>query len=144
LEARVALTEAEIQIARLVASTLFPEEGAIAVGAEQAHVLPYWMDYFERLPNLEQVQVRALLQATELGFAAWSRSPRARFSTASPEDRWAYLESWAHSTNHVQQMVFEGLRTMFLLGYVDSPEVRRAIGNFGDGGLPGATPTAEA
>jgi hypothetical protein len=112
----------------------FPREGAIPLDADDAGAVDYFVDYWERLPNLEQAQVRALLAAVELGFAAWSRDPRARFTAATAEDRWAYLEGWSKTTNHLQRMVFEGLRTMFLLGYVDSPAVRRAIGNFGDGG----------
>ncbi len=144
------LTETEISIARAVAMALFPREGAIPLDAEDAEVVPYFLDYWERLPSLEQTQVRALLAAVELGFAAWARDPRARFTTASGEDRWSYLESWSKTANHMQRMVFEGLRTMFLLGYVDSPAVRRAIGNTGDGGpipeplaIPSG-PTAEA
>ncbi len=132
------LSDAEIAIARAVGMTLFPREGAIPLDADDAGVVEYFVDYWERLPNLEQAQVRALLLAVELGFAAWSRDPRARFTTATGEDRWAYLEGWSRTANHMQRMVFEGLRTMFLLGYVDSPAVRRAIGNFGDGGVDDA------
>lgn len=128
------LSASEIETARLVANTLFPAEGVIPLDAEQAGVGAYFQDYYDRLPNLEQVQVRALLTAVELGFAAWSRDPRARFATASPDDRWAYLEAWSRSTNHYQRTVFDGLRTIFLLGYVDSADVRKLIGNFGDGG----------
>lgn len=130
------LSEAEITVARAVANTLFPREGAIPLDADDADAIAYFCDYWERLPNLEQAQVRALLGAVELGFAAWSRDPRARFTTASADDRWSFLEGWSRTANHMQRMVFEGLRTMFLLGYVDSPRVREAIGNFGDGGLP--------
>ena len=128
------LSAADLETARCVAGTLFPAEGVIPVDAEQAEVSAYFQDYFDRLPNLEQAQVRALLQAVELGFAAWSRSPRARFTTASPEDRWTFLEAWSQSSNHYQRMIFDGLRTVFLLGYVDSIPVRKLINNFGDGG----------
>lgn len=151
----MALTDAEIEIARAVALTLFPAEGVIAVDAEQAGVIQAFARYVEGQDVVGQAATRALLQATELGFAAWARSPRARFTTASSDDRWAFLESWSKSGNAAQRMAFEGLRTMLLLGYVDSDPVRRAMGNFGDGGpVPGqavlppfasaAAPTPEA
>lgn len=122
------LNPAERRVLRAIGQTMFPRGGAIDADATDADVVGYIEDYLGRLPALDRWQLRLFFRAFEVGFAAWSRNPGARFSTAHPDDRRDYLSSWEHSPRYAQRMGFNGLRMVFTFAWAESDAVKAGMG----------------
>ncbi len=122
------LSASERKLVHAIGQTMFPRDRVLDIDAQDAGVVEYVDDYLGRLPPTDRTRVRALIQGFELGFSAWSKRPTARFSSAKPDERAAYLESWATSPTYLRRLALEGLRAMFTFAYVESPVVTEAIG----------------
>lgn len=121
------LTDRELRIIRAIGQTMFPRDGVLGIDGEDAHVTAWVDDYMGRMTPLGRAQVRALVTAFDVGYAAWSGRPRDVFAAALPADRAAYLDSWERSATYTQRMLYEALRAMFTFAYVDSDVVRPLV-----------------
>lgn len=109
---------------RALAETIVPSAAALSEGA--------WEELEERVeaalalrpPGLRR-QLRLLILALE--WAPLLRRGR-RFSSLPPAGRHRFLDRIQGSATLLLRRGFWGLRTLVLLGYYGSPEVRRAIG----------------
>ena len=121
------LSEDEKRIVLALGQTMFPRDRVLDVDADDADIVSWVEDYVSRMPGLARAQIRALIKTFDLGFAAWSARPGARFVTARPSDRAAYLQSWEQATTYTQRQLYEALRCMMVFAYVESPAVEAAF-----------------
>lgn len=122
------LSDNEKKIALAIGQTMFPRDSILQIDADDADVVGWIDDYLGRMPPFARGQIRALLNTFEYGYAAWSGRPRDTFSTARPQERAEYLDSWERSPTYTQRQLYEALRAMFTFAYVESDAVRTALG----------------
>lgn len=121
------LTQRETAVIETIAETLFPPEGRTSVTADEARVVAYIDRFLQRLPLVEQLGMRALFQVIEFGMVATTMNPRARFTTASFDDRRRYFESWDLSDNPARKSVYNAIRSMMTIAYTSSEAVMSAM-----------------
>jgi hypothetical protein len=131
------LSDLEKRIVLAVGQTMFPRDAVLSIDADDAQIVAWADDYVSRMPFLTAGQLRAMLQAVEYGYPLWSGRPGDRFTTARPQERAEFLESWERSSTYSQRMLYEALRAMFTFGYVDSDPVHDAIAGHSPGGPRG-------
>jgi hypothetical protein len=122
------LSKSERRVVKAIGQTIFPRGGAIDVDAVEAGVVEYVEDYVERLPPWNRVQMRALFFAFDRAFGINASQPGRRFVDAHPDERRVFLDSWEHSSNYYQRMLWAGLRMVLTLAYAEAPGVKVGMG----------------
>lgn len=121
------LTASERAIARTVAAACFPADGALALTDAPGAVADWLDDYCARLPTAERTQLRGLLHAVDRGYGLWTRSGGRLVDAPAPAVA-DYLRSWIDAPTYAQRMLFEGLRTVLIMGLCAQPSTRTAMG----------------
>jgi hypothetical protein len=122
-----ALTATERAIAVAIARASFPAAGTLALEGAPERVAA-WLDaYASRLPPAERTQLRGLLHAVDRGYGLWTRSG-GRLVDAPDQAVSDYLRSWVEAPTYAQRMLFEGLRTVLIMGLCGDPAARTAMG----------------
>jgi hypothetical protein len=122
------LTRAEMEVVDAVASVFFPREGRVGLDADEAGVVMYCDRFIAQLPVAEQVKMRALLQVVEHGIKGQAMNPWARFSRSTPDQQAAFLESLERSDSAAKRGIFQALRSMFTIAWLEHGGVRSALG----------------
>jgi hypothetical protein len=118
------LTNREVAVVEAIAAAFFPREGRMAVDADEAKVADYVDRFVARLPLVEALGFRALFAALEFGIVAVTRDPRSRLTTATDDQRRAWLESWETSASQARRNVFAAIRSMFTIAYASADAVK--------------------
>ena len=119
--------------ATLVAAALatFPAGGAVPPSGEDVGI-PAYVDRWLRIaPSRVRILMRLLFFLVEhatLPFPAPGRGGFRRFSSLSPEQQTAYLQSWRRSRLFPRRLVFTSLRAILTMGYFADPVVLRSLG----------------
>lgn len=122
------LSADEAKIVGAIGQTLFMRDSTLDLDGIDVGIVSYIDDYLYRVPASERAQFRALLHAFDKGMALTSLRPGARFCTASHTQRLGYIDSWERSGSYLRRKLYEALRAVFTIAYVDAPAVRQAIG----------------
>lgn len=113
------------------AETLFPSPDGPLLDGRDADLPGYADRYLAALPVRQRRLIRALFvlfeQAT-LVFPARGVGAFRRFSSMTPDQRRAYLESWARSRLYLRRMALNALKAVMIMGYVGRDENLRALG----------------
>lgn len=121
------LTRGEVQVLAALAESILPS-GRLGPGGLDAGVIDY-IDHFLSLQRpAEQVKLRAMLQLMERGIAVHALNPMLRFTTATPAQREAWLGWWESNPRNAFRSVFQALRSLFMIAYLENPEVLREMG----------------
>lgn len=123
----MALSGYERRIVTEIARTLFPRDPLIPIGADEAGVVERVETYLMDVPPLQRTELRALLVAFDVGYSATMFRPFTRFVDAKAEQREAYINK-CENMRGALRMAFDGLRFIFLLAYVEAPDVSRILG----------------
>lgn len=123
----MALTSYELRIARELANSLFAPSDTIPIDAEEAGVVERFSMYLDALPTEQQLQLRAMLVAFDVAYAALLRAPTKRFSDVGPAEQREYLRL-CDAQRGPQRAAWDGLRIVFVVAYTESPPVLRALG----------------
>lgn len=126
-----ALSRRELATLAAVAEALFPAGGAVAPSGTEAGVA----DYVDRLVAASQPRQRLLMRALffliEHGTLFFpgpgGLSGLRRFSSLTPDQREAVIDSWQTSGLFLRRLVFTSLRALCTLGYFSDPAVLRAL-----------------
>lgn len=121
------LTRSEIQVLAALAESILPA-GRLGPGGLDAGVIDYIDTFLSQQRVAEQVKLRALIQLIERGIAAHALSPFLRFTTASESQREAWLAWWETNPRTAFRSIFQALRSLFMIAYMENPEVLRAMG----------------
>lgn len=123
------LTRAEIEIVDAVARVFFPDDDSSgAPSIDDAAVVAYVDTFVGWMPRNEQVKLRALLQVVERGYSVTAMSPTATFSRADREKQSNYLGEWERASSPARRGVFQALRSMISIAYMESPAVKAWMG----------------
>jgi hypothetical protein len=123
----MSLSSYERRIVTEICRTLFPWDPALPISGEEAGVIERVEAYVMDIPPLQRTEIRALLVGFDVGFSATMLKPFTRFVDAKPEHRTAYITK-CENMRGALRMAFDGVRFIFLLAYVESPAVSRALG----------------
>lgn len=119
----MALTDRERRIVHALGQTMFPRNRIIDLDADDVGVVDWVDEYVTRMPPFAAAQIRALLNTVDLGFQAYKMVPGATFLGAARDDREAYLAGWEKASTYTQRQLYQALRAMMVLAFVDSPKV---------------------
>jgi hypothetical protein len=123
------LSRAEIEIVDAVSRVFFPDD--VSSGAptiDDAGVIAYIDTFVGWMPRNEQVKLRALLQVVERGYSVTAMSPTATFSRADRDKQSTYLAEWERASSPARRCVFQALRSMISIAYMESPAVKTWMG----------------
>ena len=122
------LTPIEVRIVGALGQAMYPRGGNIPVDASGARAIEYVDEWLAALPQKERVLLRLMFVLFEIAMPAFGPSRTKTFSRASPEAQYAYLSAWETSELYFRRASMLGLRSVFALAYLASPEVQRHIG----------------
>lgn len=122
------LTRMEADVVDALAAAFFPPGGALEFDSNDTHVVSYVDRFVSQLPRPEQVKIRALLQLIERGYAARALNPLARFSQATESQQADFLRELESSSSAARRGVFQALRSMVTIAYMEHPLVREQMG----------------
>lgn len=123
----MALTDRERRIVHALGQTMFPRNRTIDLDGDDVGVTDWVDEYVDRMPPFAAAQIRALLNTVDLGYGAYAMTPGATFTGAERAERAAYLSSWEDASTYTQRQLFQALRAMMVLAFVDSPKVLERI-----------------
>jgi len=123
----MALTDRERRMVHALGQTMFPRNRTIDLDGDDVGLVEWVDGYVGRMPPFAAAQVRALLNAVDLGYGAWAMMPGATFASAEKSQREAYLSSWEKASTYTQRQLYAAIRAMMVLGFVDSPQVLERI-----------------
>jgi hypothetical protein len=87
------------------------------------------LDFLQTLPLGRRRQLHHLLAIVEAGSLATApEGQRRRFSRLDPVAADAYLDTWAQSSLPPRRAVFQGLKSICMMGYWSRPETWSGIG----------------
>ncbi|RME22544.1 MAG: FAD-binding protein [Deltaproteobacteria bacterium] len=119
------LTAPEARIARAIGQAMFPREARGLPDGHDAHVV----DYLDKLLALalpfERTQLRGLFQLFERSFMALHRQSLA---DADADVIAEFLRGWEESPTYSRRMIFEGLRSIYLMAWFGSDRVNAEVG----------------
>jgi hypothetical protein len=121
------LTRSEINVLAALAESILPS-GRLGPGGIDAGVIDYIDTFLSNQLPAERVKLRAMIQLIERGIAGQALSPFLRFTTASESQREAWLNWLETNPRNAVRSVFQALRSLFMIAYMENPEVRRAMG----------------
>jgi hypothetical protein len=113
-------------VARL-ATALFPEGGAFAIGASRFDLAKRFDQYLADEPDDVRSELKTALLLFEYGPVLFERR-LVTFSHLDDAARLAHFDAWAGSTSLVRRKVALGLRKFLSLVFYDEPEVWPSIG----------------
>ncbi len=119
------LTAPEARIARALGQAMFPREADGLPDGHDAHVVDYLDELLSIALPLERTQLRGLFQLFERGFMALNRGSLADADADVVSD---YLRSWEESPTYARRMIFEGLRSIYLMAWFGSDRVNTEVG----------------
>jgi hypothetical protein len=125
------LSRREAAFLDAAAATFFPGGGALALSGEQADLPERTDRYLESLPDRQRGLIRALLMLFEhatVVFPAPGLGGLRRFSSLSPAQRHAWLESWARSRFYLRRTAFTALKAVLVMGYFGHPDCLAQLG----------------
>jgi hypothetical protein len=122
------LTRTEADVVDAIASVFFPPGGAIEADSHDTHIVAYVDRFVSQLPRPEQVKIRALLQLVERGYAAKALNPMARFSQATESQQADFLRELESAGSAARRGVFQALRSLMTIAYMEHPSVREQMG----------------
>lgn len=122
------LTRMEADVVDALAAAFFPPGGALEFDSNDTHIVSYVDRFISQLPRPEQVKIRALLQLIERGYAARALNPLARFSQATESQQSDFLRELESSSSAARRGVFQALRSMVTIAYMEHPLVRAQMG----------------
>jgi hypothetical protein len=121
------LSRFEYRTVALLATALFPEGGAFALGASHFDLARRFDDYLADEPDEVQSQLKTALLLFEYGPVVYERR-LVTFSHLGEAARLAHFDAWARSDGLVRRKVALALRKFMSLVFYDQPEVWPAIG----------------
>ena len=121
------LSRFEYRTVALLATALFPEGGAFAIGASQLDLARRFDGWLADEPDEVQSELKTALLLFEYGPVIFQRR-LVTFSHLDETARLAHFESWAQSDTLVRRKVALGLRKFLSLVFYDQPEVWPSIG----------------
>ena len=124
------LSRFEYRTVALLATALFPDGGAFAIGASKLDLAKRFDDWLADEPDEIQSELKAALLLFEYGPVIFERR-LVTFSHLDANARLAHFESWATSDTLVRRKVALGLRKFLSLVFYDEPEVWPSIGYAG-------------
>lgn len=121
------LSRFEYRTVGLLATALFPEGGAFAIGASQLDLAKRFDGWLADEPDEVQSELKSALLLFEYGPVIFQRR-LVTFSHLDADARLAHFESWAGSESLVRRKVALALRKFLSLVFYDQPEVWPSIG----------------
>ncbi|MEN0068355.1 MAG: gluconate 2-dehydrogenase subunit 3 family protein [Myxococcota bacterium] len=121
------LTDRERRIVHALGQTMFPRNRTIDLDADDVGVVDWVDEYVGRMPPFAAAQIRALLNTVDLGYGAYAMTPGSTFTSADRESREEYLSSWENASTYTQRQLFQALRAMMVLSFVDAPKTLERI-----------------
>lgn len=121
------LSRFEYRTVALLATALFPEGGAFALGASHFDLARRFDGYLADEPDEVQSQLKSALLLFEYGPVVYERR-LVTFSHMDDAARLAHFDAWATSDGLVRRKVALALRKFLALVFYDQPEVWPSIG----------------
>ncbi len=125
------LSRCAVAFAEAASDVLFPPGGEPVYSGREVGIPDFFERYFAALPRRTRVLFQALFCLFEhatLFFPAPGHLGWRRFSSLSPEQREAAIQSWHASRLYTRWLAFSSLAALFSIAYVSHPAVLRQLG----------------